>query len=343
MIPSPDDTKTQMQLTPIKTKSRPRARYNLYHLTPVSYSILETIARYRFIDTLLIRHVLGSPRSSHLMDQLKRFFELGLVNRFRMSLRSQYIYYLDNSDSLRLLLQHSPHNPEDFNWQEVKNNRERDYATALYREDGLGQLLFLRHKLMVSRFHAMLEIGCRHSQGQVELKTWKQEPETRNYVTAPKVRGDQTERLPHFPDAFFTLRFPHQDREESFFYEADRKTTSVPKYARKLRAHYQFVVEQKKHRQVYAVPYVRAVLTETLDRQSAERLGASALLRPALGKDGQPWHRFWFTHSGTLAAKQRIGDRDYPRFIREPGAIFETVWRNPVNPAEPRSLLDPTT
>ena len=182
------------------------------------------------------------------MDQLKRLFHLGLVNRFRLSFRSQYIYYLDNPDALRLLLQHTSHKPEDFNWTEVRSNRQRDYATAFYREDGLGQLMFVRHKQMISRFHAMLELGCRHSQGKVELKTWKQEPETRHTFTVPKRDSDKTERLPHWPDAFFTLRFPHQLREESFFYEADRNNTSVPKYARKLRAHYQFIVEQKKHR-----------------------------------------------------------------------------------------------
>jgi len=95
--------------------------------------------------------------------------------------------------------------------------------------------------------------------------------------------------------------------------------------------------------QVYAVPHIRAVLTETLDHPSAERLGSSAHLPPALGKHGQPWHRFWFTHSGTLAEKERIRDRDYPRFILDPRAIFDPVWRNPVDPAHPLSLLDPTT
>ena len=171
----------QLPLAPIKTKPTPTTRYSLNQLSPVSLSILDTIARYRFIDTLLIRHVLDSP-STYIISLLKRLFDLGLVNRFRMSLRSQYVYYLDDPNALRLLLQHTDHDPEDFNWEEVRNNRERDYATALYREDGLGQLLFLRHKLMVSRFHAMLEIGCLHSQGKVELKTWKQEPETRHYI-----------------------------------------------------------------------------------------------------------------------------------------------------------------
>ena len=331
----------QLDLKPIEIKPRPRPQRSLNQLSPVSYQILEVIARYRFIDTLLIRHVLGSP-GTYVTNLLRKLFDLGLINRFRMSLRTQYVYYLDDPNALRLLLQHTDHHPDDFNWEEVRNNRERDYATALYREDGLGQLLFLRHKMMVSRFRAMISIGCDHSQGKVELKTWKQEPETRNYITAPKVSGDQTERLPHWPDAFFTLRFPQEQREESFFYEADRKTTSAPKYARKLRAYYQFVVEQTKHRQVYGVPHIRAVLTETLDHPSAERLGSSSLLPPALGKNGQPWHRFWFTHSGALAEKLRIRDRDYPRFIREPGAIFDPVWCNAVDPEQELSLLDPT-
>ena len=51
----------QLDLKPIEIKPRPSPQRSLNQLTPVSYNILETIARYRFIDTLLIRHVLGSP------------------------------------------------------------------------------------------------------------------------------------------------------------------------------------------------------------------------------------------------------------------------------------------
>ena len=80
----------------------------------------------------------------------------------------------------------------------------------------VAQLLFLNHELMISRFHAMLELACRKFAGKVELSAWKQGAELWNRIELPKVRQDArglwmetaaTEVLPHRPDAFFTLRF----------------------------------------------------------------------------------------------------------------------------------------
>ena len=57
--------------------------------------------------------------------------------------------------------------------EEVRNNREKDYAGAAQRGQHM-QLGFLQHWLMISRLHLMLELACRASQGTVELAAWRQ-------------------------------------------------------------------------------------------------------------------------------------------------------------------------
>jgi hypothetical protein len=70
--------------------------------------------------------------------------------------------------------------------------------------------MHLQHELMISRFHAMLELACWRSNGRVELHQFKQGSELWNKVDVPVMRfngqrwfeSDKTETLPHRPDAF---------------------------------------------------------------------------------------------------------------------------------------------
>src|SRR4029079_7073999 len=121
------------------------------------------------------------------------------------------------------------------------------------------------------------------------LEQWKQGPELWNRVEVPGAReeGDQvvetvgTELLPHRPDAFFTLHIPGNPagKERShFLYEADRGTENTTRFKLKLRAHYHFVVAQKRPRTTpcYMVPAIRAVLTESTSMRWAHNLREAA-------------------------------------------------------------------
>ena len=61
---------------------------------------------------------------------------------------------------------------EDLPFEEVRHNKEKDYS-AIHNPRKLdemqGRLQFLKHELMISRFHAMLEMACNRSSGKVEL------------------------------------------------------------------------------------------------------------------------------------------------------------------------------
>jgi len=136
------------------------------------------------------------------------------VNAFRQAIGnpSEFCYFLDNPEALRLLCQRTEAAPDSLPWQEVSNNREKGYGKLNERQQAQqyqGQFMFLQHEVMVSRFHAMLELACRHNSGGVELAAWRQGAELWNQVEVPHdEETDSTQTLPHRPDAFFTLRFP---------------------------------------------------------------------------------------------------------------------------------------
>ena len=118
-------------------------------------------------------------------------------------------------------------------------NREKKYCdvnNAALAEEMQGRLLFLKHETMISRFHAMIEIACSESKGQVKLADFQQGPALWHKIEVPKLsfkdgqwrEMDQTEYLPHRPDAFFSLSFPSDPAGREplhFFYEADRHRT----------------------------------------------------------------------------------------------------------------------
>ena len=129
--------------------------------------------------------------------------------------------------------------------KEVQTHAEKQYhliSDPMYSAEHQGSLFFVQHQLMITRFHVGLQLACTASNGAVELGTWLREPKLeRASISVPKVRldahrkrwiedTDSPEKVPHRPDAFFTLRFQGDGtpaRLAHFFYEADRKTMTM--------------------------------------------------------------------------------------------------------------------
>ena len=162
---------------------------------------------------------------------------------------------------------------------EIKSHREKDYAHAAVSGQHM-QLGFLKHSLMISRLHFMLEMACRNSGGRIQLASWSQgsQPAGRK-AEVPKVKASmergqtfwqetaETERLPVEPDAMFTLRLEDGhggQRQAHFFYEADRGTMTTTDMLKKFRAYYSFIKRQQ-HKEAFGVHPIRAVLVETPD------------------------------------------------------------------------------
>jgi hypothetical protein len=323
-------------------------------ITNTSLTILATIHDYKIIPTsLIVRLVPGHEKSTY--RHLQQLYHKGLVNRFafmRGKNPSEFYYYLDNTEGLDLLVVNGVER-DRLEFDEVRRNREKRYCDAndpKRSEEMQGKLLFLKHEVMISRFHGMLELACEASSGSVELINFEQGPRLWTKTEVPKmvfrdgswIELDETEHLPQRPDAFFTLGFPNSDRDDlHFFYEADRHRTDTNKYNKKLRAYFHFIVKQKRHREFYDIQRVRAVLTETVDDDWAERLRQAAGHVTVSGSKASPL--FWFTTSRLFveeAVVQTNGRaRTLPMHLRNPNIVIRNIWASPVDDTL-HSLID---
>ncbi len=319
---------------------RSRAAVATRQITDTSLALIATIHDYKVIPTsLLVRLVEGSEKN--LYRQLQQLYHKGLVNRFAFMRRKnpgEFHYYLDNTEALNLLVA-SGATPADLEFQEARRNREKRYCDVNNPnliEEMQGRLLFLKHVVMISRFHGMLELACVNSNRRIELTDFQQGPALWNKVEVPKVLyrngkwqdSDQREQLPHRPDAFFTLTIHNENSHTQlhFLYEADRHRTNAQKYNRKLRARFHFVVKQKLYNDIYGINRVRAVLTETVDDEWAEYLRNAAAHPVVSGSKPSPL--FWFTTSRLFTGDS---DSKMPTYLAKPEIIFKKIWATPAD------------
>lgn len=321
-------------------------------ITPTSVKIIATIHDYRIIGTsLLLRLVEGNKKN--LYRQLQHLYHMQLINRFafmRGKNPGEFHYYLDNVEALRLLVANGAP-ADDLEFDEVRRNKEKRYCDVndpSRAEDMQGKLLFLKHEIMISRFHAMLDLACSGSQGRIELTEFQQGAALYNKVEVPKLvytasgewkETGETEYIPHRPDAFFTLSFPEEPKREPlhFFYEADRQRTNANKYNKKLRGHFHFAVHQKERlRESYDIRRIRAVVTETIDDEWADYLRFAANSFVVSGP--KPSELFWFSTS-RLFTQPMDGPGSLATHLGQPDIIFQPIWATPVD-NRLRSLIE---
>jgi hypothetical protein len=125
----------------------------------------------------------GNQRVYRLLQIL---YHRGLVNRFCFFGPSgrpgEFNYFLDSPSALELLADLGNIDSNTHDIEAVKRNREKwtppldNGATGLGEweagqgEVSEGQRYFLRHELMISRFHGAVELACRASAGHVEAR-----------------------------------------------------------------------------------------------------------------------------------------------------------------------------
>jgi hypothetical protein len=306
--------------------------------------IIEAILRYRFIPaSALVRLVGGNEDVTH--RRLRKLWEWSLINRWvfpGIRTHSEFHYYLDNRNAIDTLVQHGRvSEPHPQMLEEIRNNRDKDYAGAAYRGQHM-QLGFLQHSLMISRMHFMLEMACRDSNNV--LQAWTQGPELAGRkVEVPRIKSTRreneyfwqedtrTEMVPVEPDAMFSIRFHpavHEGWVAHFFYEADRGTMNTTDMFRKLRAYYHLVKKQQKHREAFGVHPIRAILVETTTEARAQRL-MELVRHPLLGGRDRRVGLFWFTISSLFASEpseEAKPGKLVPIWLTAPRTILTSVW-----------------
>ena len=308
--------------------------------------LLATILSYRFSPAVqLVRLVGGNEDVTH--RRLRGLWERGLINRFAfpgIRTHSEFYYYLDNREALSLLAELRGLATHEQMLDEIKSNREKDYAQAAVRGQHM-QLGFLKHSLMVSRFHFLLDMACRRSGGRVALAAWRQGAQLAGHkVEVPKVKSSrggneyfweesgETERLPVEPDALFTLRFvdrPDGEQLSHFCYEADRGTMVSTDMLKKFRGYYHFIKKQQRHKEAFGIHPIRAVLVETRDEDRGRRL-MELVNHPLVCGPGKRAGLFWFSISPLftdLVLDEK--NRPLPRYLEQPEIIFDPIWALP--------------
>jgi hypothetical protein len=315
-------------------------------ITDRDLDIIEVILRYRFSPTSHLVRLVGGNEDVTLR-RLRRLWEKGLINRWAfpgIRTHSEFHYYLDSREPLDVLMAHGRiTEPHPAMLEEIRNNREKDYALAAVRGQHM-QLGFLQHSLVISRMHFMLEMACRQSGGSIRLEAWSQGgPLAGNKVQVQKIKSsrqgndyfwqesDETERLPVEPDALFTLGFAEDagHRQANFFYEADRGTMNTTDMLKKLRAYYHFVKKQQGHREAFGIHPIRAVLIETTNETRARRL-MELVHHPLLCGRDKRVGLFWFTISSLFTElAQRSGEQAVPQHLACPEALLGAIWALP--------------
>lgn len=340
-----------------RTEESRRALANR-RITDRSLDIISYLSFYHLLPTSLIVRLVGGNEDI-TYRHLQMLYHKRLVNRFAFTTAlnpGEFNYYLDSPAALDLLVEEGWAESASLDYERVRYHRDKKYDQVHFDSDRQGSLLYLKHELMISRFHALLELGCRTVGSTVELADWRQGPELWTSVTAPRLKFDgqrnlwgeeaEQERLPHRPDAFFTLRFadkPEGRQESHFFYEADRRTTTNRKrIVRKLRSHFQYVCKKQQHKTDYGIDSIRAVLVETTSDDWAERLRESAAHPVVSGP--KPTPLFWFTTSrffelGLDKSKAAAYEKRRDFFLSNPAIIFHGLWATPAD-AKLRSLAD---
>src|SRR5271165_2904739 len=169
---------------------RPAQQLDLpaWQITERDLDLIEVILRYRFCPaSQLIRLASGNERVTQ--RRLQRLWLRHLVNRFAFATVpgvGEFNYYLDNREALDILSETRQLDIHPQMLKELKTNREKNYAEAAMRGQHM-QLGFLKHWLMISRMHYMLDMACKKSDGKTSV-AWHQDPELAgNKITLPRV------------------------------------------------------------------------------------------------------------------------------------------------------------
>jgi hypothetical protein len=311
--------------------------------------LIEAVLRYRFSPTSELVRLVGGNQDV-TQRRLRTLWTRDILNRFafpKIPNHGEFIYYIDSKKTLELLVDHQRlsmiHPQMD---DELRMNREADYAGAAAAGQHM-KLGFLRHSLMISRLHFMLEMASRSSNGDIALTQWRQGAELRGNkvqvpeLTSKRIQGsneyrweesDRTFRLPVEPDALFTLRFarrPSDNQLVHFCYEADRGSMPMADMLKKFRAYHHFIKRQQKHKEAFGVHPIRAVLVETTDEARARKLMELAE-HPGVIGHGKRSAMFWFIISPVITCSAGSSTRRHvAEYLDRPNLILERSWALP--------------
>jgi len=254
-----------------------------FRISETDLKILQDLANYRVLDT---RHILAlHPKVSKrtIQRRLKLLFHAGFLERpiqqFSQYKYPSHIIYTLGRKGAKFLF---------------PSERTTKWRKKL-------KSAFLWHSLMISNFRVILNSAL-EKERKSRLVNWQEE----NITDSVYLEG---ERLPIAPDGFFTI----EDKDDllHFFLEADRSTMEGKRFLSKMRAYWQWWLEEG-HKKKFNISVFR-VLTVTISKKRKENL--RKITKQA--DDGQQGSEMF------LFACQK----DYN--LKKPESILKQIWQSP--------------
>jgi len=191
------------------------ARYGVFTLTARDVEIIDLVYQYRHLESRHIRALIGGSEQKitrRLQGLFHNLYLARYVPREKMRLElgqgSPQIAYGLETEGLRVLKAHrqdvanGDEEPEPVNWK-------KDHTR---RMEGM-----LRHKVMTSHFHCVLELALRDAAQDIALVEWDQSQNNRSYVKFQDGR-----EFVVTPDAYFSIEAA--GGIHNFYIELDRSS-----------------------------------------------------------------------------------------------------------------------
>lgn len=281
-------------------------------IQPRDIALIHQIYQYRFLQT---NHLvaLNQANKGSLYRRLRKLYHNRFIDRLYFPVKfysgpvEPFVYALD-IEGAHLLAEQLGIPPEHLKWDLEENKLQEHY---------------LRHALMVSSFHTIVECATRdHS--QLELVFWKQGKELEDKVVFEDSRGRES-RVPIVPDAFFCLndKRPNKKGKLYFFVECDRSTMDTRRFLRKMRGYWHYW-EQEKQVKKFGIEDYR-VLTLTISPQRRDHL---AWITQQADEEQTGSYMFWFATEKELS-------------LEKPESLLGRIWITAVaNDKQLRSLSE---
>jgi hypothetical protein len=290
-------------------------------LQEYDYRILALLDEYRFLDTLMIWHLVKLFYPEMKLDALKHRLHALWRNGF-IDRPPEQVSLLIKRDDFHLISCLT-----EKGARVVAERFGRSFEKTLWRvNQERANFRLLEHQLAISRFRAAIQLAQSfemllwlHDRQFRKSVTFRIETHEQRYLLQAAFVGEQLTCKVE-PDSFFILR--NHGKTQAYALEIDRGTASRKALARKYLAYYKMLKALSQHPFTIEGHEIRhfRVLTVTSDERYFERPGVRIKhlreLIQTLDEKGQGYRAFWFTSEDQFS-------------WQNPQSILKPIWQTP--------------
>lgn len=248
-------------------------------LTKRDVEILKDIYKYRFLNTSeIVGLAFWSPEKikeylalketneekakaftytesfrRRIQNRLQRLFHNRYLSRFTLEQFKDKVYGKGSPEFIYTVTTKSV----DLVVEDPNEKKKKSYISS---QNDLKEK-YLAHRMMISKFHVVLELACRKS-GYLELKLWEE-----GRAVKDSIRGKDGVNYIIEPDAYFCLKNTTKNQILPAFFEADRSTLDNSRFLQKIKGQYYYIKTGQIQKKLGVTNAIIIILTKTPERQ----------------------------------------------------------------------------